>query len=217
MVDGRPAKLGQKVDPAIESIKYKRKVVRNLKPQDSLVYALHKPRGVVSSSKDPEGRTRVVDLVPKGFRVFPVGRLDINSEGLILLTNDGKLALKLTHPRYEIAKTYEVKVRGSLDDKRLDFLKRGFSLGPVKYRGAEILGLREVTQDGVRKHVVKIRIREGKNHHVRKMFEAVNCRVVRLKRIAIGGYEMKGLAKGEFKKLSRHELERLMLNPEGKH
>ena len=215
-VNGKIAKLGQKVDAATDAIKVNGKLVHRVQPSATVVYVLNKPRGVVSTSKDPQGRTQVVDLVPKRPRVFPVGRLDLNSEGLILLTNDGDLALRLTHPRFEIFKTYEVKVRGSLDTKRLDFLRRGFQLGPVKYKGAEILSIHDVTQEGVQKHIVRLRIREGKNHHVRKMFEAVKCRVIRLKRVAIGNLELKGIAEGSFKRLNPQDIEKLTQAPSEK-
>jgi pseudouridine synthase len=208
-VNGKPARLGQKVDPNRDVLKVKGRVVNTRAPQKTVVYAVHKPRGIVSTAKDPEGRKTVLDLVPKEERVFPVGRLDIMSEGLILLTNDGDLALRLTHPRYEVEKVYEVKIRGVLDEKKLKFLKIGVKVDDSKWKGAEVLSVREATKEGVKKYIVQIKVFEGKNHHVRRMFEALRCRVIRLKRIAMGPISIKGIPRGSFRRLSSRDLQKL--------
>jgi 23S rRNA pseudouridine2605 synthase len=198
-VNAKPAKLGQKVDPAADTIRIRGKTLSKIPKQKSVVIALHKPRGVVSTAKDPEGRATVMDLIPKSTRVYPVGRLDINSEGLLIMTNDGELALRLTHPRYEIPKVYDVKVRGNLDEKKLEFLKKGVRIDDSKVKGAEILSVRDVTSEGVKKYQVQLRVYEGKNHLVRKMFEAVRCRVIRLKRLSMGPVNLRGVPRGGYR------------------
>ncbi|MBN8554079.1 MAG: rRNA pseudouridine synthase [Deltaproteobacteria bacterium] len=198
-VNSKPAKLGQKINPAKDQIKIRGKEVSKVAKQKAVVIALHKPRGVVSTAKDPEGRKTVLDLVPKTARVYPVGRLDINSEGLLIMTNDGELALRLTHPRYEIPKVYDVKIRGNLDDKKIAFLKKGVRIDETKVKGAEILSIRDVTSEGINKYQVQIKVFEGKNHHVRKMFEAIRCRVIRLKRLSMGPVSLRGVPRGGYR------------------
>lgn len=209
-INGKPARLGQKIDPSKDAIKVRGKLLRRLSaPKSTVVYAIYKPRGYVSTAKDPQGRLTVLSLVPKSPRVFPVGRLDINSEGLMLLTNDGDLALKLTHPRYEVGKLYEVKIRGDLDEKKIKFLKKGPTVANEKWKPAEVVSVRDATVEGITKSVVKIRVFEGKNHHVRRMFEAIKCRVIRLKRLEMGSVTLKGLERGGFRRLSSIELQKL--------
>ena len=212
-LNGKPAKLGQKVDPAQDRLTVRGRPVVFRKPQESVVIALHKPRGIVTTVKDPEGRQTVMDLLSKvGLRygrLFPVGRLDINSEGLLLMTNDGELAQRLTHPRYEIPKVYDVKIRGALDESKIAFLKKGVKIDDEKVKGAEILSIRDVTQEGIKKYQVQIKVFEGKNHHVRKMFEAIRCRVIRLKRISMGPVSLKGVPRGGYRILSSGAVEKL--------
>jgi len=210
LVNRRPAVLGQKIDPSKDKIRFNGKELSFLLPQESVVVALFKPRGVVTTLKDPENRPTVRDMVPRNLgRLFPVGRLDVMSEGLILMTNDGELAQRLTHPRYEIEKVYEVKVRGNLDESRLRLLEKGAKVDNQKVKPAEILGVKDVTQEGLAKHLVRIKVFEGKNHHVRKLFEAIRCRVIRLKRVSMGPIQLKGLARGSFRVLTPSQTSRL--------
>src|SRR5665213_2300110 len=109
-INKKPARLGQKIDPTIDKIRLRGKDLFFSRNQVTQVIALHKPRGVVTTMKDPDGRPTVTQLVPKNCRLYPVGRLDLNSEGLILMTNDGELSQKVTHPKYEVPKVYEVKI-----------------------------------------------------------------------------------------------------------
>jgi pseudouridine synthase len=208
-VNGKPARVGQKIEPASDKIKIRGKPIAIHKPSESVVLALHKPRGIVTTVKDPEGRKTVMDLIPKMPRLFPVGRLDLQSEGLILMTNDGELALRMTHPRYEVDKVYDVKIRGQFDDKKLAFLKKGVRTDEGKFKGAEVLSLRDVTDTGVKKYLVTIKVFEGRNHHVRKMFDAVKCRVIRLKRISFGPISLKGIPRGGYRYLTRHQVQNL--------
>ncbi len=209
-VNGKPARLGQKIDPAEDFIKIKGKSFSAARSRpESVVIAVYKPRGVVSSAKDPQGRRTVLDLVPKETRLFPVGRLDIQSEGLILLTNDGDLANRLIHPRYEVPKVYEVKIRGSLDEKKLAYLRKGVVLESGKTKGVEILSLKEVTREGMSKYKIKMKVYEGKNHLVRKLFEAIRCHVIRLKRLSIGSYHVTGIPRGGYRILPKSAIRKL--------
>lgn len=209
-VNAKPARLGQKISPRHDQIRIRGKNIPLALQQKIVVAVVYKPRGVVSTVKDPQGRPTVAELLPKFLgRLFPIGRLDLQSEGLLLMTNDGDLALQLTHPRYEIPKTYEVKIRGELDAKKIEYLKKGVRLGSEKFQPVEVLSVREATREGMSKYVVVVRIREGKNHHLRKLFDAVRCRVIRLKRIGMGAYNLKGLARGGYRVLSRGEIEKL--------
>lgn len=211
-INGKKAVVGQKVVPGMDSIKYRSKLVATkLSSKKARLYVLHKPRGVITTARDPFGRVTVMDLLPKRDRtkMFPIGRLDLNSEGLLLLTNDGELSHRLMHPSFEVSKVYEVKIRGNFTEKKIDHIRRGVMVENKKYKPAEILELRDVTSQGVKKFVVKIRVFEGKNHHVRKLFEALSCRVIRLKRLSIGSITLKGIPLGEARLLEDSRVKRL--------
>jgi 23S rRNA pseudouridine2605 synthase len=171
-------------------------------PESREVYALHKPEGVVSTARDPGGNRTVVELVPSERRLYPVGRLDQDSSGLILLTNDGELANVLTHPRYGVPKTYRVTVTPSpVPDNALTRLREGIELddGPTAPADVRRLG----------RDQLEITIREGRNRQVRRMVEAVGHRVTSLERTAFGPLEVAGLPPGEHRRLSEDEVERL--------
>jgi 23S rRNA pseudouridine2605 synthase len=171
-------------------------------PEPREVYALHKPVGVVSTARDPGGNPTVVELVPSERRLYPVGRLDQDSSGLILLTNDGELANLVTHPRYEVPKTYRVRVTPSpVGDAALTRLRDGLELddGPTAPADARRLGA----------DTLEITIHEGRNRQVRRMIEAVGYRVAELTRTGFGPLELQGLAPGEARRLTEDEVERL--------
>jgi 23S rRNA pseudouridine2605 synthase len=172
-------------------------------PEPRVVYALNKPVGVVSTARDPQGRTTVVELVPAGgSRLYPVGRLDADSSGLILLTNDGGLADLLTHPRYEVSKTYLARVTGGpVGDHALRALRAGVVLddGPTARARARAPGTA----------LLEITIAEGRNRQVRRMCEAVGCPVLALQRIAFGPLRLGDLAPGASRRLDEAEVERL--------
>jgi 23S rRNA pseudouridine2605 synthase len=171
-------------------------------PEPREVWALHKPVGVVSTARDPGGNPTVVELVPSERRLYPVGRLDQDSSGLILLTNDGELANLLTHPRYEVPKTYRVRVTPSpVRDVALTRLRDGLELddGPTAPADARRLGA----------DTVEITIHEGRNRQVRRMIEAVGHRVEALERTAFGPLRLQDLEPGEARRLSEDEVERL--------
>ena len=167
-----------------------------------VVYALNKPVGVVSTARDTHGRRTVTDLVPSGLRLYPVGRLDADSSGLILLTNDGELANLLTHPRYEVPKTYRVKVAGGpVREPALRALREGVQLedGPTGAARVRALGRGEL----------EITIGEGRNRQVRRMCEAVDHRVLELSRVAFGELTLGDLAPGAHRELDAAEIETL--------
>jgi 23S rRNA pseudouridine2605 synthase len=162
------------------------------------VWAVNKPKGVVSTAREPGRRRTVTELVDSPRRLYPVGRLDANSTGLILLTNDGELTNRLTHPRYEVAKTYLLQLSRPPSEADLDRLRRGVRLedGPTAPAEVERLGEREV----------EITIREGRKRQVRRMAEAIGNEVEELTRIRIGSLDLGDLRRGEARRLDRREI-----------
>ena len=175
-----------------------------VRPEPREVHALNKPRGVVSTAHDPRGRPTVVELVRSPRRLYPVGRLDADTTGLILLTNDGELAEALTHPRYGVERVYRARVYPPrLSPRALRALREGVELddgrtGPARVRQP-------------RPGVLEIAIREGRKRQVRRMCEAVGHRVTELQRVAFGPLGLRGLGPGESRRLTRPEVERLRL------
>ena len=167
---------------------------------------LNKPKGYITSMSDESDRPTVADLItdiPE--RVFPVGRLDRDTTGLLLMTNDGELANKLAHPKYHIEKTYRAKVAGVLSDKKQNALRRGVDIGGFVTSPAKV----EVIKQTGKSAIVDITIHEGKNRQVRKMFAAVGCPVKELCRTKIGDLYLARLKEGTYRKLTRPEIEYL--------
>lgn len=162
---------------------------------------LNKPLDVISTADEPGRRVAVVDLVPSRARLYPVGRLDADSTGLILLTNDGDLAQRLTHPSYGVPKTYRVELRSRVTDRQIAGLEQGVILddGPTTPATVRAVGSNEI----------EITISEGRNRQVRRMVEAVGNGVVRLKRIAFGSLRLGRLGEGKYRPLDEHEVARL--------
>lgn len=200
--------LGSKADPASDLITLDGKPI---KPAEKLYYVLlHKPAGYVTSLKDPQGRHLVTELVtdiPE--RLFPVGRLDYNSEGLLLLTNDGGWANRLMHPRHQVDKEYHVRVRGKVDPQQLKRLAEGVELedGPTAAATVRLLRNEQLND------WLSITIREGRNRQVRRMCAAVGLFVVRLRRIRYGNLTLGGLQPGEHRLLSKEEAQALDAPP----
>jgi 23S rRNA pseudouridine2605 synthase len=170
--------------------------------RERIVYAVNKPAGVVSTAKDTHGRPTVVELAPKGAgRLYPVGRLDADSTGLILLTNDGELANRLTHPRYGVPKTYHAKVRGPVRREALERLREGVQLDDGPARPARVKLLRP--------DLVEITLKEGRKRQVRRMLEAVGHPVKELVRIRFGPLSIGDLKPGAARRLTRAEVEKL--------
>ena len=202
-VNGSPARLGQRVDPSKDKVEVDGSTV----PLDvSLVYyLLNKPTGTVTTASDPEGRPTVLDLVDTSARVWPVGRLDVDSEGALILTNDGELSQRLTHPSYEVPKTYLAKVTGSVGERSLRTLARGVELEDGITQPARV----DVIDRAGGATLVEITITEGRNRQVRRMFEAVGHRVLGLARIAVGPLKLGHLKPGSVRKLSPAEVREL--------
>lgn len=204
-VNGNTASLGDKVDPLSDVVMYKGKTLEY--PQAEHVYIiLHKPRGYLTSMSDDHGRKCVSELVSDvGTRVYPVGRLDLNSEGLLLLTNDGELANVLTHPRHSIGKIYNVSVRGVIDEQKLDILRSPMTIDGYRTKGADVEVI-EKYDGGAR---LRITLYEGRNRQIRKMCEQVDLKVSRLCRVQIGEIRLGGLALGKWKHLDRSQVKYL--------
>jgi 23S rRNA pseudouridine2605 synthase len=202
-VDGVPARIGEKVDPAVAKVAVDG-VPLPLLP-GLVTHLLYKPVGVVSTAADPQGRRTVVDLVPPEPRVFPVGRLDVSSEGLLLLTNDGTLANLVTHPRYGVTKTYTVLVEGEVADRTAVRLTAGVELedGPARAVAAKVVARRPGET------LVEVVMGEGRKREVRRMMDAVDHPVRRLVRTAIGEVRDRDLAPGESRLLDVREIRSL--------
>jgi 23S rRNA pseudouridine2605 synthase len=171
---------------------------RPLAPEPREVWLLNKPLDVVSTAKEPGKRRAVVELVDSQARLYPVGRLDADSEGLLLLTNDGELANRLTHPRYEVRKTYRAQLRRAPAERDLQRLRRGVDLDDGPTAPAEVRRLD--------KREVELTIHEGRNRQVRRMFEAVGNEVVSLRRVRLGSLELGSLRTGHSRRLSEAEV-----------
>lgn len=210
-VDGQVVReLGTKVDPAAHTILVDGKKIAG---EEQHVYLLlNKPKGYLSTAKDDRGRRTVLDLLPEvRERVYPVGRLDNNTEGLLLITNDGALMNGLLHPRFEVEKTYHAGVTGKLTEEKLQMLRDGLlledgmtapakvSLLPEREPGERVRGLTRAA----------ITIHEGRNRQVRRMFAAVGCDVKSLKRVRFAGLTLKGVARGQHRALTEEEVSSL--------
>lgn len=203
-INGKVCALGDEV-LIDDSVTVNGKKVGAIKKYD--YYIMNKPKGYITSVKDDKGRKTVMDLMPSGEkRLFPVGRLDYDTEGLLIITNDGDLAYKLTHPKNEVPKTYLVKTEKAITDEELSKLRGGVYIDGVKTKKCNVRVI------GNKKEYAKlhITITEGRNRQVRKMFEAVGQSVAFLKRIKIGDLTLTGLDRGEVRKLSPSEIEYLL-------
>jgi 23S rRNA pseudouridine2605 synthase len=200
-VDGKVVtELGTRVRPGRQQIRVDG--VRLRRPR-RVYYALNKPAGVVCTNRDPSGRPRAIDLIPaQRERIFTVGRLDLHSEGLILLTNDGELANQLTHPRYRIPKTYRVLVAGHPEREVVAKLRRGIHLADGL---ARVAGVR-ISKRHKQSTLLEIVLTEGRNREIRRVLARVGHKVLRLTRIAIGPLRLGGLAPGEYRRLGSREV-----------
>lgn len=207
LVNGKLVKsLGTRVDPAKDTIKVKGKLVR---PEvETVTYAFNKPTQVLTTMSDPEGRPTVADYFAKEKkRVFPVGRLDWDSEGLLIVTSDGALAQKITHPSHEIPKTYLVKVRGRLSEEQLRKLVSGVSI--IGGRAKALRAHRVPSRGEDENHWISITIAEGRNRQIRQMVEKIGSDALKLQRVSIGQLRLGNLKKGEFKKLTDKDIAKL--------
>ena len=206
-VDGKIiTEMGYKLDPELQIVRYRGELVRRKKKHTYIL--LNKPRGYVTTMSDPQGRPIVTSLIKDlGVRVFPVGRLDIDTEGALILTDDGELAHKILHPSHESNKTYEVLVKGLVSRGKIKKLERGIEIDGRSTWPAKIS---KAVKQGPASRLV-ITIHEGRKRQVRKMFEAVGHPVVNLKRIAYGQLRLGSLPSGSYRYLSREELKKVLL------
>ena len=202
-VNGATAQLGRRVDPTKDVVEVDGSRVPLA--VDLVHYLLNKPAGVVTTASDPEGRPTVLDLVELPARVWAAGRLDVDSEGALVLTNDGDLSYRLTHPSFEVPKTYVVQVGGGVGERALRSLARGVELDDGRTRPARA----SVLERGGGSTLVELTISEGRNRQVRRMFEVVGHRVIRLVRTEIGPLKLGHLKPGSVRRLSPAEVRSL--------
>ncbi len=204
-VNGHLAFVGQKVDPREDIVTYKGKRVRYEKRAHTYIM-LNKPRGYLSSTADDRGRKCVTDLIEGvSARVYPVGRLDLISEGMLLLTDDGELKNRLTHPSHTIGKVYRVKVAEPVTEAQYEILTSALEIDGYKIKPVEVT-LGESDESGT---VMKMTLFEGRNRQIRKMCEAAGLTVKRLSRVSIGNLKLDGLPVGKWRELSEDEVEYL--------
>jgi len=197
--------LGTKVDPQVDQVSYRGKPVSSA-PED-LYYLIHKPKNVIVTRKDPEGRKTVYEMIPNLHpSVRSVGRLDFDSEGLLILTNDGDLAYRLTHPSFEVKKTYEVQVERLVAPEDIRSLEKGVVLEGERTAPARI---KRIPGKGRGEFWYAVEIHEGKKRQVRRMFEWAGAEVLRLVRVKLGSLQLGDLPKGKWRKLSPGELAKL--------
>lgn len=205
-VNGKICLIGQDIDEFSDNILVNGKKVSLSNTFD--YYIMNKPKGYVCTVKDDKGRKTVMDLLPPNVkRVVPVGRLDYDSEGLLIFTNDGDLTFKLTHPKNEIPKTYLVKTERPVSESDIAKLKQGVVIDGVKTKKCNVKFI-ESTKTGSKLHIT---ITEGRNRQIRKMIEAIGNSVDFLKRIKIGDLSLSGLNRGETRKLTAQEIEYLRM------
>ncbi len=193
---------GLSVDPKINVVSLDGK---KLRPEKSRVYVLNKPNGILSTVKDPHGGETVLDLARSqgvSQRVYPVGRLDKKSRGLILLSNDGDLSLRLLHPRYDVEKVYRVRINLPITKSQMWKFSGGVALSDGKTRPCSIRPLKA-------RATYEVRLREGRKRQIRRMFEVMNRRVIDLERVAIGPLKLGRLPEGKLRELERSELRAL--------
>lgn len=211
MINGkRVFEMGTQVDPEKDRVVVQGKPI---KIESEKVYIMFfKPKGVLTSMEDPEGRPTVADYFQNlPYRVFPVGRLDWDSEGLLLLTNDGDFANRIMHPSEEIPKVYHVKLNGQPTETEIKKLLSGVPIIGGRVKAEEVGRLRKGTS--AEKSWYRIVIHEGKNRQIRRMFEKLGYDVEKLQRVAIGGLELRGIERGEYEFLTRTRAEQIFKVP----
>ena len=204
-VNGHVAELGAKVDPRNDVISYRGKRIRYEKKEYTYIM-MNKPRGYLCSTTDDRGRKCVTDLLSGvDARVYPVGRLDLISEGILLLTDDGELKNRLTHPKHTIGKVYRVKVAGKVSSEQMEILSSELVIDGYKIQPVTVT----VSGEDESGTVLKMTLFEGRNRQIRKMCEAANLTVKRLSRISIGNLKLDGLPVGKWRYLEKNEVDYL--------
>ena len=210
MINGKTVLTpGTTLDPTKDRVKVDGRILKN--PEKPVYILLYKPRGYLSTVSDPSGRKKATDLIPEVTeRVFPVGRLDYDSEGLLLMTNDGALTHRLTHPSHPIPKTYRVRVKGIPESRDIEKLSKGILLddGMTAPAQIEFIDLKDGNA------LFEIILHEGKNRQIRRMFEKIGHEVIRLKRTKVGTLSLGDLKAGQYRHLQDSEVRRLKKNDE---
>ena len=202
-VNGERAVTGQKIDPEHDLVEYRGKRVPYKRNAERHYILLNKPRGFVTTLSDEKGRPTVAELIKGvGARLYPVGRLDMDSDGLLLLTDDGALTERLTHPRHEIAKHYQVTVKGKVAPEQLYTLNQSFVLDGYRTLPAKVC----VNEERDSNTLLSFELREGRNRQIRRMCEAVGLRITQLTRVALGRIKLGDLPVGSFRHLTPTEV-----------
>lgn len=175
---------------------------RKIQPARKVYFLLNKPTGIICTNRDPQGRKKAIDIIPTDRRIFCVGRLDIDTSGIIILTNDSELANKLTHPRYGLPKTYIAGIKGQVSGELVEKLKKGIWLAEGKTGRASV----KILKRNYKESLIKITIRQGLNRQIRRMFAKMELPVKSLKRTRIGKLNTRGLGVGKFRKLTKAEV-----------
>lgn len=206
-VNGHPAEIGQKINPRKDLVTVGKQKITSVKNRKMIYIMLHKPRGYVTTVSDEQNRKTVMDLVSDiDERIYPVGRLDKDSEGLLILTNDGSFTNAMTHPSHNYAKIYRVTVRPKVTDELLYNMRNGIEIDGKKTAPCEITVLTKEENRVVLEFILK----EGKNRQIRKMCESQGLEVARLKRTAIGPIKLGMLPQGKYRELSEQEIKKLL-------
>jgi 23S rRNA pseudouridine2605 synthase len=210
-VNGQPGSIGAKADPLKDHIRVDG---RRIAPPPSFVtLLLNKPKKTITSADDPEGRRTVFDLLPEEKpRLFPIGRLDYDAEGVLLLTNDGEMSYRLAHPSFQVPRTYWVKLKGKPSREEIRKVSRGIMLADGPTAPCRVVALRESGEN----LWVEMVLREGRNRQVKRMWEKAGYSVLKLKRVEFAGLTVQGLAPGEHRILSEREVRALKKRLKGK-
>ncbi len=201
-------KLGTEIDPEKDEVRVDGE---KIKPAKKVYFMLNKPKGVVATTSDERGRPTVVELIKTNQKIFPVGRLDFNTTGLLLLTNDGEFSNKLTHPRNKFERVYLAKINYPLKEKDVNRFLKGIFVDGRKSRFTKVEFLHESNHTKVIVGTV-----EGRNHFVKKMFETLGYKVLELHRESFGNFTLDGLRIGEYRELTKEEIDKIMSGKKGK-
>ncbi|MBO4413201.1 MAG: rRNA pseudouridine synthase [Clostridia bacterium] len=203
-VNGEPVEIGRRVDPSSDSVAYLGRPVTYPTVQSFAYIMLNKPRGYVTTMSDEFGRKCIAELVSDvGCRVFPCGRLDADSEGLLILTNDGEFANRVTHPSHHIPKRYTVRVRGEVSEKQLGILNCPIEIDGYMTSAADVT----VISAEERQTILSVTLYEGRNRQIRRMCEKAGLLIKRLRRVAVGDVELGDLPPGKWRRLTREEID----------
>lgn len=198
----RVKKLGTRIDPKTDDLRLNG---QKIKPPQLVYYALNKPKGIISTTADEQHRKNVTSFIPTKQRIYPVGRLDKDTTGLILLTNDGELTQMTTHPKYHVEKTYRLTIVGRIHKTQLHALQHGVLLRDGVTAPAEV----KVLKEGMKRSLLEMTIHEGRNRQIRRMCETVGISLIELQRVTFGPVPLGSLPEGKYRELTKKEIELL--------